>query len=82
MASMISISAAQIRAARGLLGWSGPDLAKTSGVSLATIRRMETAGPERSSQVNLEAIRLAFDNAGVIFTSADAGGGPGVRLKA
>jgi hypothetical protein len=78
---MISISAAQVRGARGLLGWSGPDLAKASGVSLATIRRMETTGPERSSQVNLEAIRRAFDSAGVIFIPADGAAGSGVRLK-
>ena len=36
--------AAQIRAARALLGWSQPALAKASGVSLPTIVRMEDLG--------------------------------------
>lgn len=77
------LTAAQIRAARALVGWSQPVLAKASGVSLPTIVRMEgPVGPGRSSAANVDAVRQALENAGVIFLEADAGAlGPGVRLR-
>jgi predicted transcriptional regulator len=78
------LTAAQIRAARALLGWSQPALAKASGVSLPTIVRMEGAvGPGRSSAANVDAVRRALETAGVVFLEADSAGaaGPGVRLK-
>lgn len=78
------LTAAQIRAARALLGWSQPALAKASGVSLPTIVRMEgPVGPGRSSAANVEAVQRALETAGVVFLEADGVGaaGPGVRLK-
>ena len=78
------LTAAQIRAARALLGWSQPALAKASGVSLPTIVRMEgPVGPGRSSAANVEAVQRALEMAGVVFLEADGAGaaGPGVRLK-
>jgi predicted transcriptional regulator len=76
------ITAEQIRAARALLGWSQPSLAAASGVSLPTIVRMEgKAGPGRSAAANVEAVRRAMDEAGVMFLASDEVGGPGVRLK-
>jgi transcriptional regulator with XRE-family HTH domain len=82
MSRDVSITAAQIRAARALVDWSGPQLANASGVSVPTIRRMESAvGPERSSIVNVEAVRRALEEAGVIFQAPDDSAGPGVRLK-
>ncbi|WP_183197402.1 helix-turn-helix domain-containing protein [Brevundimonas mediterranea] len=78
------IMPAQIRAARALLGWNGAELAKAAGVSLQTIRRMESAlGPGRSSAANVEGVRRALETAGVIFLHADDASevGPGVRLK-
>lgn len=78
------LTAAQIRAARALLGWSQPALAKASGISLPTIVRMEgQQGPGRSSAANVEAVRRALEAAGVQFLEADEAGavGPGVRLK-
>jgi DNA-binding XRE family transcriptional regulator len=76
------LSAAQIRAARSLLDWSGEQLAQVSGVSLQTIWRMESAvGPSRSSAVNVNAVRRALEDAGVVFWGPDEAGGPGVRLK-
>lgn len=78
------LTAAQIRAARALLGWNGAALAEAAGVSLQTIRRMESeAGPGRSSAANVEAVRRALETAGVIFLEADDASevGPGVRLK-
>lgn len=78
------VTAAQIRAARALLGWSGAQLAKAAGVSLQTIRRMESdLGPGRSSAANVDAVQRALETAGVLFLDADSAGaaGPGVRLR-
>ena len=78
------LPAAQIRAARALLGWSQPALAKESGVSLPTIVRMESQlGPGRSSAANVDAVRRALEKAGVLFLEADDANavGPGVRLR-
>jgi transcriptional regulator with XRE-family HTH domain len=77
------LTATQIRAARALLGWSQPTLAKASGVSLPTIVRMESqAGPGRSAAANVDAVQRALEGSGVLFIPADeSGAGPGVRLK-
>lgn len=78
------VTAAQIRAARALLGWSGAQLAQAAGVSLQTIRRMESdLGPGRSSAANVDSVRRALEAAGVLFLEGDDAGtaGPGVRLK-
>jgi transcriptional regulator with XRE-family HTH domain len=37
-----TINARQIKAARALLDWSQEDLANTSGLSIATIRKIES----------------------------------------
>lgn len=76
------VTAAQIRAARALLGWNGAQLAEAAGVSLQTIRRMESElGPGRSSAANVDAVRRALEQAGAVFVEADDTIGPGVRLK-
>jgi hypothetical protein len=49
---------------------------------MMSIRRMEgPSGPGQRSAGNVEAVRKALDDAGVMFLSADDVGGPGVRLK-
>ena len=78
------LTASQLRAARALLGWSQPALARESGVSLPTIVRMESQlGPGRSSAANVETVRRALERGGVVFLEAEESGsmGPGVRLK-
>jgi transcriptional regulator with XRE-family HTH domain len=78
------LTAAQIRAARALLGWSQPALAQASGLSLPTIVRMEgQQGPGRSAAANVDAVQRALEEAGVIFLGSKElyQGGPGVRLK-
>jgi transcriptional regulator with XRE-family HTH domain len=78
------LTAAQIRAARALLDWKQPRLAQESGVSEPTIRRMEGAkGPGKSSAENVEAVRRALEDAGIIFLADGElrDGGPGVRLR-
>jgi transcriptional regulator with XRE-family HTH domain len=76
--------AAQIRAARALLDWSQRQLAEKSKLSVPTIKRMEGAmGPERSTEANVEAVRRALEEAGIVFldTKQNKDGGAGVRLK-
>jgi hypothetical protein len=75
------ILGAQIRAARGLVGWSQADLAKAAKLSLPTIKRMEgPIGPGRSSSDNVAAVVRALESAGVVFVDEN-GYGPGVRLR-
>ncbi len=76
------LTAAQIRAARALLGWSQPTLAAAAGLSLPTVVRMEgQQGPGRSSAANVDAVQRALQDAGVVFIASGEAGGPGVRLK-
>jgi hypothetical protein len=71
----------QIRAARALVRWRAEDLARASGVGVATIRRAELAEGRTSMTVpNDMAVRRALAAAGVEFIDED-GGGPGVRLR-
>ena len=63
------ITSAQIRAARGLLNWSRKDLAEKSGVSFASMMRLESFDGVPSSNVKtLDALKKAFEDAGVEFT--------------
>ena len=65
------ITSAQIRAARGLLNWSRKDLAEKSGVSFASMMRLESFDGVPSSNVKtLDAIKNAFEDSGVEFTGS------------
>jgi PAS domain S-box-containing protein len=66
----------QVRAARGILGWSVRELAELSGVSVSTIRRVED-GQSHDSRLLLT-IRSTLEQAGIEFRAA-SGGGPAVR---
>ncbi|GGK36995.1 transcriptional regulator [Salinarimonas ramus] len=75
------ISSEQMRAARGLLRWEQKDLARESKVSLPTITRLElTPGPIGGWDRTAEAIRAAFETAGIEFLEAN-GSGEGVRFR-
>jgi transcriptional regulator with XRE-family HTH domain len=80
------ITAAQMRAARALLGMDQKTLAERAGVSLATIQRMERSeGNVRGVIETLTRVVEAFDRAGVeVIGEHDRseGRGRGVRLKA
>jgi transcriptional regulator with XRE-family HTH domain len=77
-----SITSEQVRAARALLRWEQKDLSRESGVSHATIRRLETIpGPLAAHASTLEKIRAAFERGGVVFIDEN-GGGAGLRYKA
>ncbi len=72
---------AQLRAARGLLGWSQSQLAEISDVGLSTVRRMEGSdGPLRGTAENVWKVQRALENAGVAFIDESNELGPGVRL--
>ena len=79
------ITAAQMRAARALLGIDQRALAELSGVSLPTIQRMEASnGTVRGVIDTLTKIVAAFDAAGIELIGDNApstGLGRGVRLK-
>jgi transcriptional regulator with XRE-family HTH domain len=74
------VAASQVRAARGLIGWSRSKLAGAAGVSLSTAKRLE-AGVARVSPDVLAKARAALEAAGVEFIPEN-GGGVGVRLRA
>ena len=75
------ITSAQIRAARGLLDWSRKDLAQSSGLSFASMMRLESFdGVPASNFKTLEAIKKAFEDAGVEFIGTPESGA-GVRWK-
>ncbi len=66
MSSQKTITYHQIRAARALIDWSQEDLAKKSGLSIATIRKIETGNISPRDKTN-DDIRHAFENAGLEF---------------
>jgi len=79
------ISAAQLRAARALLGIDQRTLASLSGLSIPTIQRMEASeGVIRGNVDSLMKLIAALDAAGVELIgegAASQSGGRGVRLK-
>jgi transcriptional regulator with XRE-family HTH domain len=79
------ITAAQMRAARALLGIDQQTLADLAGVSLPTIQRMEASqGNVRGVVDTLMKVVEAFDAAGVEMigeSSPSQGTGRGVRFK-
>jgi transcriptional regulator with XRE-family HTH domain len=77
------LAPAQIRAARALLGWRQEDLAKASGVGIATIQRIERSNELMVSGYVSTLVRLqrAFETAGVEFIGSDEIGGYGLRLQ-
>jgi len=72
------ITSDQVRAARAMLRWEQKLLAKQSGVSLATIKRIEArTGEVTANKPTVDAIVRAFTSAGLVFV----GGGVCYRLK-
>lgn len=80
------ITAAQLRAARALVGIDQRQLAELSGLSVPTIQRMEaSSGVVRGNVDSLMKLVAALHALGVELIAEEAvsqGGGRGVRLKA
>jgi transcriptional regulator with XRE-family HTH domain len=79
------ITAAQLRAARALLGIDQKKLAELSGLSVPTIQRMEASeGVIRGNVDSLMKLVGALEAGGIELIgdrAASQGGGRGVRLK-
>lgn len=79
------ITAAQLKAARALLGIDQRRLAELSGLSVPTIQRMEASdGVIRGNVDSLMKLIGGLESAGVELIgegAASQGGGRGVRLK-
>ncbi len=80
------ITAAQLRAARALLGLDQKKLAELSGLSVQTVQRMEASEAViRGNVDSLMKLIAALDASGVELIAEGApspAGGRGVRLKA
>jgi transcriptional regulator with XRE-family HTH domain len=80
------ITAAQLRAARALVGMDQRAVALASGLSLPTIQRMEASdGVIRGNVDSLMKLITALDAAGVELIdegAVSAKGGRGIRLRA
>lgn len=77
---IVVIDAGQMRAARGFLNWSQTELAEKAKISVQTVKRMESKGPESSTIANVDAVMRALEAAGCSFLPDD-GNGRGIRSK-
>ena len=78
---MTLTTASQMRGARATLGWKQSELAERSGVSLPSVKRLESLeGKLGAHDATIGKLRDALESAGVEFIPEN-GGGPGVRLK-
>jgi Protein of unknown function (DUF1488) len=74
-----TITPAQMRAARALLGWSQAQLSRAARVGLSTVKDAEV-GKRSPIASNTETIRRTLEHGGVKFLAAN-GDGPGVCLR-
>jgi transcriptional regulator with XRE-family HTH domain len=65
------------RAARALLDWSQPELAKRAGIGRSTVINFEK-GHRATAPANADAMERALRAAGIEFQDGDS---PGVRLR-
>ena len=73
----MELTAAQCRAARGLIGWSQQRLATASKVAKPTIANFE-AGKSTPYERTANDLIAALESASVEFTNGDQ---PGVRMR-
>ena len=74
----MDLSAAQCRAARGLVDWSQEQLASAAEIGIQTVIGFES-GRRVPRASTVAAVRAALESAGVEFSDGDS---PGVRLRA
>jgi transcriptional regulator with XRE-family HTH domain len=68
----MTISPAQVKAARRLLGWSQDVLGGKVGLSKTSVALFEKGG-RRPAALNVTVIRKVLESAGVEFTAGEAG---------
>lgn len=79
----MSLTRAQCKAARAMVGWTQEQLAEAAGVGATMIETFET-GRSRPHEANRQRLRSTLEQAGVMFIddgAASQRGGPGVRIK-
>ncbi len=74
------IEAAQVRAARALIGWPPAKLAEAADVPLSMVERFEIGAPDHVPDEVVDRMRTTLEAAGVAFLPEN-GGGVGVRLR-
>ena len=80
--AVLTVTGAQLRAARGLLNMSVSDLSERTGLAVNTIRKAErNNGPAEVTIASARLLVTTLESAGVHFIPADTLGA-GVRLKA
>jgi len=72
----MTITGAQVKAARRLLGWSQGTLAGEIGVSATTVLKFEK-GKRQFSVLEISAMRRALEWAGIEFVEGE----PGAKLR-
>jgi transcriptional regulator with XRE-family HTH domain len=77
---LLVVTIEQLRAARGLLGWSQSELAARAGLSLPTVKRLEAGFGPRVSDEARGKLQRAIEAAGLEFVEEN-GGGSGVRFR-
>ena len=78
---MALVTGVQLRAARALLRMDQEPLAAASGISAATIRKLENSEGRLDGRLStIRALQHALEEAGVEFIPGN-GSGPGVRLR-
>src|ERR1700722_4155909 len=75
----MTLSPAQCRGARGFLDWSRRQLALVANIDIVTILEFE-AGERHVPAAVSDALRQAFEGAGIIFIPED-GEGAGLRFR-
>lgn len=79
--AIVTVTGAQLRAARGLLNMSVMDLSERTGLAINTIRKAErTNGQADVTAANTRLLVSTLEAAGVVFIAPDTLGA-GVRLK-
>lgn len=79
----MTITPAQCRAARAILGWNQEALVEASGVTKSTIANFEISKSNPNPRT-IAALRSALEAAGIEFLESGApslNGGAGVRLR-
>src|SRR5689334_16525457 len=70
-----TVTPAQVKAGRALLGWPQAELAGKAGIATSTLADFER-GERSPVPNNLDAIRSALENAGISFPVGGAVAGP------